>query len=167
MRGGMRVIAMVVVAAACARHPERAPDMRDARDPIPASTVTVRVPAAARIARSLDTLTVSFDPGALAPVVLSAGPGMVVGMEVDTYVYPTGSACPIDEGTRALSAPPDVEDFTGTYGAKDGIPAPGKRYSVDMDVTIFETDVPPGRDWNPHGERYRALWTRTLHQAEE
>jgi hypothetical protein len=36
-----------------------------------------------------------------------------------------------------------------------------------MRLVLFETDVPSQHEWNPHSGRYKALWTRTLRQAEE
>ena len=49
----------------------------------------------------------------------------------------------------------------------DGIPAQGTRYVGEMRIVLFQTDVPPGRGWNPHAGRFEALWTQTLRQAEE
>jgi hypothetical protein len=36
-----------------------------------------------------------------------------------------------------------------------------------MHLVLFETDVPPQHEWDPHAGHYKALWTRTLRQAEE
>ncbi len=126
----------------------------------------MRVPAAVRIARSLDALTVSFDPAAMARTTVVAEAGMVIGTEVDTYVYPMGAARPA-HGLVELASGPDADVGTSIWNAKDGIPAPGKRYAVDMEVTVFETDVPAGHHWMPTAGHYQVLWTRTLHQTEE
>jgi hypothetical protein len=49
----------------------------------------------------------------------------------------------------------------------DGIPLPGKKYVIEVELTIFETDVPPQHDWCPHGKNYKVLWRRTLKQTDE
>jgi hypothetical protein len=50
---------------------------------------------------------------------------------------------------------------------QDGIPVPGKKYVVEIDLTAFETDIPPQHDWEPHGKNYKVLWQRTLIQSVE
>jgi hypothetical protein len=129
--------------------------------------VSIRVPAALRLARALDTLTVAFDPAARAPVVVAVDAGMTLGVETNEFVFPLGAARP-SRGRRGLSSGADVDDATSTWSTKtDGIPQPGTRYVAEVEVTVFETDVPPGHHWDPHAGRYKALWTRTLRQAEE
>lgn len=49
----------------------------------------------------------------------------------------------------------------------DGLPVPGTKYLAEVRLVLFETDVPPQHEWDPHAGRYQALWTRTLQQAEE
>jgi hypothetical protein len=129
--------------------------------------VALRVPAALRIAHALDTLTIDFDPAARAPVVLSVGAGMALGIETTAYVFPAGGARPA-RGRVLVLPGGDLDRATSTWSTKaDGIPQPGTRYVVEMEVTLFETDVPPGPDWNPRAGQFRVLWSRTLRQAEE
>jgi hypothetical protein len=123
------------------------------------------VPAALSIARSLDTLTVSFDPATMGTIALSPSPGLTVGYEVAVFLYPMGSARPAEPRGVTLGDGLIPHGRSTWTAARDGIPAPGTRYSVDMNVTIFETDVPERAD--PHSDRYRVLWTRSLHQSEE
>jgi hypothetical protein len=50
----------------------------------------------------------------------------------------------------------------------DGIPLPGKKYIVEVDLAVFETDVPPQHAWQPQGSKnYKVLWQRTLKQTVE
>jgi hypothetical protein len=47
--------------------------------------------------------------------------------------------------------------------APDGIPAQAKNYIVEMDVSLFETDIPPRHMWMPENRgKYRVLWKRKL-----
>jgi hypothetical protein len=41
------------------------------------------------------------------------------------------------------------------------------KYVAEVQLVLFETDVPPGHMWNPRAGHYHALWSRTLRQAEE
>jgi hypothetical protein len=128
---------------------------------------SIRVPAALRLERALDTLTVAFDPAARAPVVVAVDPGMIVGVETHEFVFPLGAARP-SGGRRGLSSGADFDDATSTWSTKtDGIPQPGTRYVAEVEVTVFETDVAPGHHWDPHAGHFKALWTRTLRQSEE
>jgi len=127
----------------------------------------VRVPAALSLARALDALSVAVDPASLARTEVTADAGMVVGVEREVFVFPEGQPRPA-LGRRGVVAGTDFAASTDTWNVlQDGVPAPGTRYAVEMQLTLFETDVPYANGWNPHAGDYRALWSRTLRQAEE
>jgi len=128
----------------------------------------VQVPAGIRIARSLDSLAVSFDPAARAPIAVVVDPGMVLGFETEERVFPTGGRRPKEASRLGLASGADAYGGTSIYStSQGGIPAPGTRYEVEIEVVLFETDVPPGHMWQPRAGRYKELWRRTLRQAEE
>ncbi len=132
-----------------------------------ASVVPVRVPAALTLARALDTLTVGIDPASLATTQVTVHPGMVLGVETDVAVFPQGGARPA-EGRHGYASGTDFDGSAQTWStAHDGIPDPAVKYVAEVQLVLFETDVPAGRPWDPHAGRYVALWTRTLRQAEE
>jgi hypothetical protein len=60
----------------------------------------------------------------------------------------------------ACSEPAERKGFLKS--ADGGIPAPGKRYVVEEDVSIFETDVPAQHMWSPESGRYRVIWAEKL-----
>jgi hypothetical protein len=154
----------LVACAACTRPSRSVAPPPDATGP---HALSVHVPAALRIERGLDTLSVSIDETSLAPTDVTADPGMVLGVETDTYVFPLGQPRP-SAGRHGLASSTDFDLGVDTWNAaQDGVPAPGKRYVVEMDMVLFETDIPPGHSWDPHAGRYKALWTRALRQAEE
>jgi hypothetical protein len=33
---------------------------------------------------------------------------------------------------------------------------------VEMELEVFETDIPPQHDWSPQSKNYKVLWKRTL-----
>jgi hypothetical protein len=66
-----------------------------------------------------------------------------------------------------VAAPERVAEMTILNAKQDGIPVPEKKYVVEMDLAIFETDIPPQHGWTGHSKNFRTLWTRTLRQTVE
>ncbi len=127
----------------------------------------MRVPAALRIARAIDGLSVSVDPATLAVTQVTTDAGTVIGVEREVFVFPEGRPRPA-VGRSAVSPSADFTVSTDTWTRRqDGIPVPGTRYAVEGRFVLFETDVPAATGWNPHAGNYKALWSRTLRQAEE
>ena len=157
------LLAPVLVLAACTRHASP-PSGLDASAP---ALVSVRVPAGLSLARALDSLSVAVDPGSLAVTQVTVDPGMTLGVETRTTVFARGQPPP-PPGRHGFASGADFtlgEDIWNT--AQDGLPVPGTKYVAQVELVLFETDVPPGPKWNPHAGRYVALWTRTLQQGEE
>jgi hypothetical protein len=133
------------------------------RPPLP----SLRVPAALSVARALDTLSVSIDPSALALTDVTPHAGTFLGIETDTFVFREGHPAPVTERRASLPGADFAVCATSWDTARDGIPAPDTRYVVEMQLVLFETDVPPAAAWDPRAGHFTALWTRTLRQAEE
>jgi hypothetical protein len=132
-----------------------------------ARALAVRVPAALRIARAIDALSVTTDSASLAFTQVTADVGMVIGVEREVFVFPEGQPCPA-LGRRGIVPSIDFAGSTDTWTTKqDGIPVSGTQYVVEVRFVLFETDVPPADGWDPHIGNYKALWSRTLRQAEE
>ncbi len=119
------------------------------------------------VARAIDSVSVSIDPASLATTTVNVGEGMVIGVETECAVFPIGASRAA--ATRhGLAASTDLDVGTFTWNAReDGVPVQGTKYIAEMRIVLFQTDVPPGRAWNPHAGKFEALWTRTLRQAEE
>jgi hypothetical protein len=156
----------LALVAACTRPAPTAGPAGDAQGP--RLELLVRVPAALTLARALDTLTIAVDPASLAATQLAADPGMVIGVETDVVVFPQGGQRPAGGGRHGFSSGESFDVGTDTWStAHDGIPVPGVKYVAEMELVLFETDVPVGHLWDPHAGKYVALWRRTLRQAEE
>jgi hypothetical protein len=129
----------------------------------------VRVPAALAITRALDTLSVAIDPDSLGVTEVTAHAGTVVGVEADVLVFRRGEpqAKPILE-RHAVGPRADFDVGSSTWSTRqDGVPSQGAKYVVEMQLVLFETDVPKAPRWDPHAGHFMPLWTRTLRQAEE
>ena len=129
--------------------------------------LSLRVPAALMIERGIDTLSVAVDPATLGLTQVAADAGMVLGVETQTRVFPKGRMQEALE-RHAVGRGADLAAGATTWIAKkDGIPEPGTEYVVEMQIVLFETDVPASNTWDPHAGNFKSLWTRTLRQAEE
>ena len=130
--------------------------------------ISLRVPAALTADdRALDTLSVAIDPETLGRMEVTADAGMVTGVEAHVLVFARGEPRPARE-RFALGPGVDFNVGATTWSAKrDGLPMPDAKYVVEMQLVLFETDVPSSRAWDPHAGTFKSLWTRTLRQAEE
>jgi len=126
----------------------------------------VHVPTKLKVERTTDMLSVEVDRTSIEATNLMVGTNMVTGVHSKLYVYPEGESRPANGrygwgtsfnlGTSLLHTRPD------------GIPLPGKKYVVEVDLTVFETDLPPQHMWQPQGSKnYKALRQRTLKQTVE
>lgn len=130
--------------------------------------VTVRVPNALRVARSLDTLSVEIDPSAGAETTVRADPGMVLGVESEVRVFGRGHPGDSGPGRHGYASGASFDVGQSIWSSRqDGIPQADEKYEAEMTLVLFETDVPPGHAWEPHAGRFKVLLTRTLRQAEE
>ncbi len=160
----LRVLLAALVALASCRQAPTTASGGDASGPHPQ---TVRVPGALSLSRGLDSLSVSIDPTSLAETKVTADPGMFLGVESETVVFPVGQKPP-PVGRKGYASGASFSLGALTWSSRtDGLPVPGSRYVAEMRLVLFETDVPPQHEWDPHSGRYQALWTRTLRQAEE
>jgi hypothetical protein len=129
--------------------------------------LSVRVPAALSVARAIDTLSVAVDPASLGQMQVTAHAGTFIGVEADVFVFDHEKARPVLE-RRGVGSGADFDVGSNTWNTKqDGVPEPGTKYVVEMQLVLFETDVAPAPTWDPHAGNFNPLWTQTLRQAEE
>jgi hypothetical protein len=125
----------------------------------------VHVPTKLKIERASDTLSVEIDRSSLEATNLMVGTNMVTGVESKVYVYPDGEPRSANGGYGLGGI--DFNLGTRFWHTKpDGIPLPGKKYVIEVELTVFETDIPGQHDWSPQGSNnYKILWRRTLKQV--
>ena len=135
-------------------------------DPSIRHSISVRVPTRLKVERTTDMLSVSVDTNSFESTNLTVGTNMITGLQSEWFVYPVGEARPAN-GRRGLSGLTFGVGTSFWHSKPDGIPQARKSYTVEMDFTAFETDVPPQHMWNPQGKNYKILWQRTLKQTVE
>jgi hypothetical protein len=130
--------------------------------------ITVRVPNALRVARSLDSLSVDIDESAGAETTVRADPGMVLGVESEVRVFGRGHPGDSGPGRHGYASGASFDVGPSIWSTRqDGLPQADEKYEAEMKLILFETDVPPGHAWDPHAGQFKILLTRTLRQAEE
>jgi hypothetical protein len=157
---------VAILCPACSRRTAPAPLPADAPGVV---ALSVRVPAGLAISHAIDAISVAVDPASFGLTEVSAHASTIVGIETHVLVYPRGQARAAALVERRAVAPgTDFEVATSTWTtAQDGVPASDARYTVEMQLVLFETDVALTKPWDPHAGDFRVLWTRTLRQAEE
>ena len=130
-------------------------------------TISIRVPTKLKIERMSDMLSETIDTNSFESTNLIVGTNMVTGVEGKIYVYPEGESRPANGGDSLSSGLDFNLGLRYWHTKQDGIPVPGKKYVVEIDLAIFETDIPPQHHWEPYGKNYRVLWRRTLKQTVE
>src|ERR1035437_3940595 len=136
-------------------------------DPSIRHPVSVRVPTRLKIERTADTLSVEIDTNSFESTNFTIGTNMVTGVQSKVYVYTEGQPRPANGGYGLGGT--DFNLGTSFWHTKrEGIPLPGKKYVVELDLTIFETDIPSQHMWRPQGSKnYKVLWQRTLKHTVE
>jgi len=129
----------------------------------------VQVPTQLKLERTTDLLSVGVDnENGLEATNLMVGTNMVTGVQSELYVHPVGEPRPVSGNGAGLASGLHFNLGTHFLHIKpDGLPLPGVKYVVEMDLTVFETDKPAGHRWSPQGKNYKVLWRRTLKQVVE
>jgi hypothetical protein len=146
-------------------------------DPTIIHPISIRVPTKLKIERTADMLSVEIDTNSFESTNLMVGTNMIVGVESQLYVdrieagviepRPNGGFF-IGKGWGFFSGTDFNLGKTIWHAEQEGIPLPGRKYVVEWDLKIFETDIPPQHEWFPYyGEKNKVLWQRTLKQTVE
>jgi hypothetical protein len=167
------VFLFALVAAVWAQQPDASrrgplfpvlPRIADA-DPSVVHAVEVKIPTSLKVMRTPDAISVALDFETSQTMTLMVGKNMVTGVQSELRVYPEGTR-PARPYTVGLSSGLGFNLGTSLLSAnRDGIPLPGKKYTVDEDLAIFETDIPQQHMWSPtNSPNYKVLWRSALKQ---
>jgi len=159
----------VLLASGQAQHPPSYPPTADA-DPSIRHDVVVAVPTRLSVERTPDRISVGFDLTSAESVKITLGDRMTMGVKYELRVWGEGEARPAQANGGVGMAGPVTSSNLGFLKngkavlntAQGGIPAPGKSYIVEEDLTIFETDIPAQHMWSPTSNKYRVLWEGKL-----
>jgi hypothetical protein len=139
-------------------------------DPSIRHDVVVAVPDRLSVERTPDRISVRFDSASPESVKITLGDRMTMGVKWELRVWGEGDARPAEPNGGVSMASPITSSDLGVLKnaggilnrAQGGIPAPGKSYIVEEDLTIFETDIPAQHMWSPTSKKYKVLWEGKL-----
>lgn len=126
------------------------------------------VPVGFETARTADELWVCEQAGPLKLIKLTVGHKMVLGTSTKLYIYPEGTERPAECMQEELDSgtPKKVSKNASFHLAEPfGFLQRGRPYVVEVEIAIFETDIPGQHMWNPWGGKYKVLWQTTLRQT--
>lgn len=138
----------------------------------PSHEVSVLMPTRLKGVRSASRLAISYDLGGLKPIRVLLEDGMSLGMRDELRVYAQGDPRPekpmgIGLNSVDTNHPGSTSHLKSTIyynRSQGGIPAPGKTYLIEEDITLFQTGSPAGHMWDPmKGPNYEVLWQGTVH----
>jgi len=96
---------------------------------------------------------------------LTRRPGYMIGTRYETHIFLDGKEAMGADGLRPVVGS-GMSSSTWLAGGESFLPPEvakrvlaGAAPRIRLDVTIFETSVPPGHMWNPQGGDYKVLWT--------
>ena len=104
-------------------------------------------------------ISVEVAPETLEKLTLKVGKAMVLGVETQTRLRLGGEW--VDWG-MGLSGGVALGGGTSFYPAGGKPIGTGETLEVEMEVRVFETDIPPQHHWMPQSGKYKVLHTRTL-----
>ena len=145
----------------------------DAAGPFERHEIAIPMPTRLKIQRTETRISDSFDLSSLRIVRVMVDRDMFVGMKDEIRIYSQGDARPqhagsfsyasITESAMSLSELEFLKSTNFLNQIEDGVPAPRKRYTIEHDISLFETAVHPQHMWNAEiGGDYRVLWQKTL-----
>lgn len=125
-------------------------------DPSRTHPVKVMVPTALVPRSEHGRIMLGLDAKHMIEATILVGEKMVLGHQVETYVFKKGGEASRYPGTIQQTGD---EKFDLVNDRVDG-PPPDKVERVDF--VIFETDTPPQHHWMPEGKNYRVLWRKSF-----
>jgi hypothetical protein len=136
------------------------PPVRGA-DPSIRYPASVKLPAAMRLERQGEKLTVSFP--SLQTTNLTIGRRMVTGTTLEEQVVRNGIVN-LRDRRRSIQQGVALQSTRHSLAlGPDEVPKSGQRLIFECRVTVFETDLPSQHLWSPEsGKCYKILWTRTF-----
>ena len=110
-------------------------------------------------------MSLSFDY--VRAIKLKVGKDMVTGLKSELRVCRDGKL--VVSGYHSLESGPAGNPGLGVILNKkiDKIPQAGEKYTIEVRLTLFETDIPPQHLWPPESGKYQVLWKKTLKQKVE
>ena len=139
--------------------------------PIPDANPAVRedreilVPTEIDARRNYTGMYVGDGAATAETIKVKVGHKMEVGMITNLYIFPEGGVRPRQPSRGTLGPTMMSKHSSGTsfFAAKpDGFLASGKPFVAEMDIILFETDMPGPALEMLDSKKYKVIWEKTL-----
>ena len=129
-------------------------------------SLRIQVPTRLKIVKQGDVLQMSIDPTSMTPAEITLGLNMLLGLK-NEYRWRFAGDTRVQGTNIAYSGGGSPESVDFGVGTSQQKYVPGKKVVIELVVSVFETDIPPGIFWAPQSGQYQVLWTGTLSQPVE
>lgn len=135
-------------------------------DPSVRRTLKVQVPTRLKVVKKGDVLEISIDPDSMKPAEITVGLNMLLGLK-NEYRWRFAGDTKVQATNSAYSGGGSPESLDLSIGTSQQKYVPGAKVVIELVISVFETDIPPGMFWAPQSGQYQELWTGTLSQNVE
>ncbi len=135
-------------------------------DPSVRHSLKVQVPTRLKIEKKGDLRELSLDPTSMEPAEITVGLNMLLGVK-NEYRWRFAGDSKVQGTNTAYSGGATADSVDFGVGRSQQKYVPGAKVVIEVVVSVFETDIPPGFLWSPQSGQYKVLWTRTLSQPVE
>ncbi|SNS35005.1 hypothetical protein SAMN05421770_101612 [Granulicella rosea] len=123
---------------------------------------TVRVPTRLRIVKRGGPVAYEIDPASFETVQITIGEKMITGVSVEVRFSAPGYSSPSQPWLTSTGEQSSGIQFDNLSISIEPAKLPAHT-NFELDLTIFETDIPPQHMWRPAAStRYKIVWHREL-----
>ncbi len=130
------------------------------------NTISFKIPTKLKLGESNRQATYALADKPLQTITLKVDSTFFSGAEYRVFIYPEGEPRPQAELISGIC--PDVQALSGWTGFRSGKNYgryPGQKTVIEVEIIIFQTDVPPSTVWEPYGKKYKVLWTGSVKET--
>lgn len=132
------------------------------------NTISFKIPTKIKLGTSNRQVTYGLADLPRQTVTLKVDSTFFTGAEYRVFIYPDGEPRPQAELISGICY--DVQALSSWTGFRSGKfygRYPGQKTVIEVEITIFQTDVPPSTVWEPYGKKYKVLWTGSVKETVE
>ena len=111
-------------------------------------------------------LEMSPDPTSMEPAEITVGLNMLLGVK-NEYRWRFAGDSRFQETNTAYSGGGTADSVDFSVGRSQQKYVAGAKVVIELVVSVFETDIPPGFLWSPQSGQYKVLWSKILSQPME
>lgn len=124
------------------------------------NTLSFKIPTKVKLGKFRSQVTYALADEPRQTITLKVDSTFFTGAEYRVFIYPAGEPRPQTELLDGIC--PEVQGLSTWTGFRSGKfygQYPGQKTTIEVEITLFQTDVPPTTAWEPYGKKFKVLWT--------